>query len=352
MSLSLALGLLPTALEGAPKPTPTPRPSCTTCPIVYTQTGSQGRADLMLMQADGSQKTLLLAGARNVAHNNPVWAPDGEWIAFQSNRDGQVGIWLVKRDGPGSNNINLKKAISPCDASNFLHFASWRPVPVAGPFWFAYRDQCGEAGSNPDIFAVKIDPASAAPAISDSFCLTCEMNVMNHDFWTQPAWTSDGLHFSARMLPGTSEEYDAELVIFDFVDGNAPSLDDPRTLNVANLGIDARSVRDGVWAHGRDTLVVRSVDSSDFWLLDIDHEAVEMISGAENLTAASYGDWSFFDPRWSSDDSRVIFTARSSSSWGLFVSALPPSPFLIPAKPIAPSDSKAQAMFPDWNPTP
>jgi Tol biopolymer transport system component len=32
---------------------------------------------------------------------HPRWSPDGQWIAFQSNRGGSYGVWLVRPDGRG-----------------------------------------------------------------------------------------------------------------------------------------------------------------------------------------------------------------------------------------------------------
>ena len=31
----------------------------------------------------------------------PAWSPDGEWIVFSSDRNGNFGIFVVRRDGEG-----------------------------------------------------------------------------------------------------------------------------------------------------------------------------------------------------------------------------------------------------------
>ena len=51
------------------------------------------------INADGSGKTNLTNNAAN--DKNPIWSPDGQKIAFQSNRDGDFDIYVMNRDGSG-----------------------------------------------------------------------------------------------------------------------------------------------------------------------------------------------------------------------------------------------------------
>lgn len=343
LSLGLALGLLLVALAGAAKPPAPPPPTCPMCPIVYSQSASGGRADLVLMQPDGSQKTLLLAGARNVSHTDPLWAPDGAWISFKSNRDGRIGIWLIRPDGSG-----LRKLVAPCDASTWWLYAAWRPGPEPA-YWLAYQDRCGGRVYT-DVWAVGVNLLANPIVVSAPACLTCAWNVDGEDSWSQPAWTNDGSHVSARRLLGSTGDYDAEYVLFDFVDGDAPALESPRALNVRDWGIlDPRSIRDGAWAHGRNTLIARDVASGSLWTFEVNVDAPSdgsLVTSALELTAA-YPGWSFWDPCWSPDDDVVLFGARSEVSWGLFV-APATQPFSGLSSPIAPSTAKGQAGFPDW----
>jgi len=37
--------------------------------------------------------------------DNPIWSPDGNWIAFSTNRNGSVDIYVVPADGGQSKRI-------------------------------------------------------------------------------------------------------------------------------------------------------------------------------------------------------------------------------------------------------
>jgi len=55
--------------------------------------------DVHVMDVDGSH-------LRRVTNDtgtdmNPSWSPDGQWLAFASNRDGDFEIYIVQADGKG-----------------------------------------------------------------------------------------------------------------------------------------------------------------------------------------------------------------------------------------------------------
>ena len=67
-----------------------------------TTDGKTGKrnADIFSVPADGStQPKALLEGDKT--ETNPRWSPDGRKIAFLSNRDGAMQIYLADPDGGG-----------------------------------------------------------------------------------------------------------------------------------------------------------------------------------------------------------------------------------------------------------
>jgi Tol biopolymer transport system component len=51
------------------------------------------------MDANGSNEQALTTDL--AADTQPEWSPDGEWIAFLSDRSGHVDLYVVHPDGTG-----------------------------------------------------------------------------------------------------------------------------------------------------------------------------------------------------------------------------------------------------------
>jgi TolB protein len=83
------------------EPTPTPKAPIP-CRIVYDSEGDNNR-DVFVMEPDGSNQTNLSNHPAN--DFDPVWSPDGEAIAFLSDRENEQGegrfVYVMKADGSG-----------------------------------------------------------------------------------------------------------------------------------------------------------------------------------------------------------------------------------------------------------
>lgn len=80
---------------------PNPEPSCFSAR--YNPAGTRiafddPSGDIWVMNADGSSLTQVTnSGAAQ--DSGPVWSPDGQHIAFSSNRSGSLQVWVMKNDG-------------------------------------------------------------------------------------------------------------------------------------------------------------------------------------------------------------------------------------------------------------
>ena len=72
--------------------------------IVFESSRKNGKADIYVMNADGTNRRRL---TKHLAHDRyPAWSPDGEKIVFVSRRDGGIGEIYVM-DANGNNQQNL-----------------------------------------------------------------------------------------------------------------------------------------------------------------------------------------------------------------------------------------------------
>jgi Tol biopolymer transport system component len=75
--------------------------------IVLTRLGPSS-IQLFISDADGSaERPLLNSDSRDY---DPVWSPDGQWIAFTSERNGSADLYRVKPDGTGLERLTVSQA--------------------------------------------------------------------------------------------------------------------------------------------------------------------------------------------------------------------------------------------------
>jgi tol-pal system beta propeller repeat protein TolB len=92
--------------------------------IAFTSTQS-GTEEVYVMSADGSNTkrlswTSYFEKSQPKAYNkNPVWSPDGQYIAFASARSGEQEIFLMNADGSDPKQIT--------DSEGMKDFPSWSP---------------------------------------------------------------------------------------------------------------------------------------------------------------------------------------------------------------------------------
>src|SRR5215472_15281442 len=81
---------------GSPTSSPDGSMACAAVTI-YDMEKNEGRTELWLFPADGGRARRLTAGDKD---SEPVWSPDGRWIAFTAKRkdDEEAQIYLIAPD--------------------------------------------------------------------------------------------------------------------------------------------------------------------------------------------------------------------------------------------------------------
>jgi len=260
---------------GGSEPPPAPE-------ITYVADG-----DLMVMNADGTNQRVVLAGSDNVANSvhgigNPDWSPSGDRIVFGATIDDQRGIYVIGADGTGLRLIVGGRASVPV----------WSPGPIpGGTTVIAYLDQAAGETQN-DIYLV--DPDAATP-IPERLTDTPEW------FESGVTWSPSGTKLAVKIgIIGDSDSQDV-WALYDF-------FTDTYVLHRHAGPLAGASVYQPAWSKTDETLIAWSVarpvgELSDIWIVDLDDPA-----GAWNLTATdTVGERR---PTWSPDDSRIAYMAN------------------------------------------
>lgn len=153
-----------------------------------------GRAayQLYVMSADGSDARRL--AATESADFMPRWSPDGEWIAFLSDREGAVRLYVMPSGGGEAHSVLPD---------------SFRATP-GNPTWSPDGKRIGFdalVGPAYDIFSVEVATS------------TVENLTRSAETEWYPVWGPDGGHILAGVLTGTPQEGTHQIVAIDLTSG-------------------------------------------------------------------------------------------------------------------------------------
>lgn len=142
--------------------------------IGYTSSDGERRG-LRVINVDGSEDVLLLAGTPGLMQSSPSWSPDGTQLAF-STVFGETALYVVNADGS-----NLRQIV------DHGRFPKWSPT----------SDQIifeSEAAGGQDIWSVNADGTNLTQLTTSA------------DAEVSPFWSPDGTHI-AYFQSGTSGTY-------------------------------------------------------------------------------------------------------------------------------------------------
>lgn len=249
--------------------------------IVYTAVKSD-RTELIVMNADGSNPTVLLSES-GVANREPAWSPDGSKIVFYSDVDPESpGIYVIDRDGTGR--CKIVDTIS-----TWLVSPAWSPAPLGGSDKIAYSDF---ASGELHIFLVDAACSGATPAN-----LSGSSGVSGGFF---PTWSPNALQLAAQVEDYTGG---SDIVVYDL----SVSGSDVTISNETNLTDDGPLSTSPVsrpdWARtGYKIAVDAGPLTHDLWLIDFtDLNAIQYMN-ITNTTQVHE-----VMPASSPDDSQLVF---------------------------------------------
>ena len=224
-----------------------------------------GYGDLYTMNADGSGKRNLTGGKPEVS--SFLWAPDGR-LAFSSPRLGGVDVFVINADGTDQRMLTIGSlgAWSP-DGSQIAFRNEMRGISIIDADGSGRRDL-----TNP---------------------------VESTD--RGPRWSPDGMRIAFTRNPRTTpgDDLESSMWLMNADGSNSRPLTDILQGDIGEL----------TWSHDGRTLAFS-------WAADI-HLINPDGSGLTNLTNTSLRFETSLD--WSSDDSRLVFSAWDGSNAEIFV---------------------------------
>jgi len=119
--------------------------------IVYRSYAEDGaNSVLMIMDADGRNKRAITSPAEDAT--NPVWSPRDRYIAYQSDLDGDLDIYVYEV------------------ATGETRQLTDNDIPDYAPTWDCFEERViftSDIGGNPDIYDAEVQPITAGPIAVD-----------------------------------------------------------------------------------------------------------------------------------------------------------------------------------------
>lgn len=117
---------VPPTATAAPLPTATEEPKMLFRGLVaYAARGETGDSEIYLLNATPNERELTNLTNNPAEETNPVWSPDGEWLAFLSDRSGKNEIYVIGVAGTGLVQLTNEPGIYWQEPLSWSHDGRW-----------------------------------------------------------------------------------------------------------------------------------------------------------------------------------------------------------------------------------
>ena len=253
-----------------------------------------GNPDIFVMNSDGSQVEQLTRDAFAILYvskspedGNPAWSPDGSQIAFESGRDNQMLTY-----------INHDIYVMAADGSSVTRLTD-DGADEGGPSW---------SPNGASIAYVKMDYFSDQGLVENP---TWDIYVMNVDGTDQIQLTKDPAN---ELEPSWSP--DGANIVF-ISDRNGQNFDiymmDADGSNVTQLTNDSANEFGPVWSPDGKQIVFNSDRNGNVQLFMISLDGSNLVQLTEDASNSAYADWS-------PDGKRIVFESdRDTGQANIYV---------------------------------
>jgi len=252
------------------KPPPEPPPAAD--PVIAYRDGG----DLMVMNADGSNRTRLLDTGDYSHLSKPDWSPDGSRLVFWSDLQGS-GIYTIKVDGTG-----LSKLIATS-----VTFAVSNPAWSPDGSQIAFVDQ--PVNFMNDLYVVDADDADLT-----------QLTFTPDDSEIWPTWSPSGTKIAVKVASNTYRVGD-RWGLYDLTAGTY-------SIRYHEGPLRGVGVAHPAWAKTREDKIAW-LSSADIWVVDLDDPA-------NPVRLTNTGDRQEESPCWSPDDTKLVFKSTQYKGKG------------------------------------